>query len=335
MLHAIADRHARCRRRGSNPEVPAGAGRADRADAGQGPRPPADGGRGGRRPVRRWRRPPAGAGPPPGPRRGRGGRSAGSTNWRRCGRRSRRPRPGPGGWCAWPASRASARRRWSRTSWPTWRPTGRPCHVARGRCSERLAGAEAYLPVLEALDGLLRGPAGGRPPGYLRHVAPTWYAELVPAAVAGPAARTRPARPRPGMKRELVAFLRELSRRAPGGPVPRRHPLGRRLDRRPARVPRPALPGLRLLVVVDLPPRRTAPRPSTRSSRSSATCRAAGVCRELPAGLLGRGGRRPLPGAGLPGPRLPARFRRQLSTPGPRATRCSWSICCATCATAG
>ena len=33
--------------------------------------------------------------------------------------------------------------------------------VARGRCSERLAGAEAYLPVLEALDSLLHQSSGG------------------------------------------------------------------------------------------------------------------------------------------------------------------------------
>src|SRR5580658_1575170 len=38
------------------------------------------------------------------------------------------------------------------------RPGG--CLVARGRCSERLAGSEAYLPVLEALESLLDGPAG-------------------------------------------------------------------------------------------------------------------------------------------------------------------------------
>src|SRR5260370_6321156 len=40
--------------------------------------------------------------------------------------------------------------------------TGRPCTVARGRCSERLAGAGAYLPFLQALESLL--PAARRPP---------------------------------------------------------------------------------------------------------------------------------------------------------------------------
>src|SRR5690606_23189883 len=32
--------------------------------------------------------------------------------------------------------------------------------VARGHCSERLAGTEAYLPVIDALEDLLRGPGG-------------------------------------------------------------------------------------------------------------------------------------------------------------------------------
>ena len=32
--------------------------------------------------------------------------------------------------------------------------TGHQCTIARGRCSERLAGTEAYLPLLEALEQL-------------------------------------------------------------------------------------------------------------------------------------------------------------------------------------
>jgi predicted ATPase len=94
---------------------------------------------------------------------------------------------------------------------------GRPHHVARGRCSERLAEAEAYLPVLEALDDLLRGPSGGIAARFLRTLAPTWFAELAPGA--------GPPGPQPGdgspaptqtrLKRELVTFLRELARRAP------------------------------------------------------------------------------------------------------------------------
>ncbi len=38
--------------------------------------------------------------------------------------------------------------------------SGRTLRIARGRCSERLAGTEAYLPFLEALDTLLQGEGG-------------------------------------------------------------------------------------------------------------------------------------------------------------------------------
>src|SRR5262249_30118618 len=50
---------------------------------------------------------------------------------------------------------------------------GRRCSVGRGRCSERLAGAEAYLPILEALDSLLQGDSTAA--GVLKRLAPTWY----------------------------------------------------------------------------------------------------------------------------------------------------------------
>ena len=34
------------------------------------------------------------------------------------------------------------------------------CHIAVGRCSERLAGTDAYLPILEALEDLLNSQSG-------------------------------------------------------------------------------------------------------------------------------------------------------------------------------
>jgi predicted ATPase len=89
---------------------------------------------------------------------------------------------------------------------------GRARHVARGRCSERLADAEAYLPVLEALDSLARGPSGPTAARYLRTLAPTWAAELGPAARAEGGA---PAASQTRLKRELVVFLQELCRRTP------------------------------------------------------------------------------------------------------------------------
>src|SRR5262249_37267440 len=88
---------------------------------------------------------------------------------------------------------------------------GRVHASACGRCSERLAGAEAYLPVLEALDGLLRGGAGEAAARAMRLVAPTWYAHGAPPGGARPEAAPTPER----MKRELLALLEELSRLRP------------------------------------------------------------------------------------------------------------------------
>jgi predicted ATPase len=80
--------------------------------------------------------------------------------------------------------------------------------IARGHCSERLAGPEPYLSVLEALGGLLRSEAGGTVARLMQVVAPTWYAQVAPTAQAeGARAPSQPA-----MLRELVAFLQELSR---------------------------------------------------------------------------------------------------------------------------
>src|SRR5262249_53522172 len=57
-----------------------------------------------------------------------------------------------------------------------------PCGIARGKCSERLAGAEAYLPLLEALESLLRSGAVPSAARVMRQIAPTWYAQFVPGA---------------------------------------------------------------------------------------------------------------------------------------------------------
>ena len=54
--------------------------------------------------------------------------------------------------------------------------------LAHGRCSERLAGTEAYLPFLEALESLLRGEDGEAVARLMKVIAPTWYAQVVPLA---------------------------------------------------------------------------------------------------------------------------------------------------------
>ncbi|MBL8191509.1 MAG: protein kinase [Acidobacteria bacterium] len=109
--------------------------------------------------------------------------------------------------------------------------------LARGRCSERLAGTEAYLPLLEALEALLRQAdthslARTMKPGdevlggmaqLMRRIAATWYAQVAPlsaplsaenfsdtqllAEVKG-ASQER-------MKRELANFLQAIVERRP------------------------------------------------------------------------------------------------------------------------
>jgi DNA-binding winged helix-turn-helix (wHTH) protein len=50
--------------------------------------------------------------------------------------------------------------------------------IARGACLEHYGGAEAYLPVLEALGRLLREPGSDRTLRLLERYAPTWVVQL-------------------------------------------------------------------------------------------------------------------------------------------------------------
>jgi predicted ATPase len=97
--------------------------------------------------------------------------------------------------------------------------SGRTWGLARGRCSERLAGAEAYLPFLEALDSLLQGQSGTAAAQAMKLLAPTWYVQLVPLAADDPSlARVlaeAKAASQERLKRELGVFLDELSRQRP------------------------------------------------------------------------------------------------------------------------
>jgi serine/threonine protein kinase/predicted ATPase len=93
----------------------------------------------------------------------------------------------------------------------------RACRITRGRCSERLAGAEAYLPWLEALEGLLRG--GDSAAHAMKLLAPSWYAQIAPITLApsdsGRTTAEAITASQERMKRELVAFLTEASRLQP------------------------------------------------------------------------------------------------------------------------
>ncbi len=103
-------------------------------------------------------------------------------------------------------------------------PTTAPgCLIARGRCSERLAGTEAYLPVLDALADLTRGEAAGTVARLMHVVAPSWLAQLQPVGAAadnagadngGADRAAAPARAssQQAMLREFCALLEEVTR---------------------------------------------------------------------------------------------------------------------------
>jgi tetratricopeptide (TPR) repeat protein len=88
-------------------------------------------------------------------------------------------------------------------------------NLARGRCSERLAGAEAYLPILDALESLLRGEGGERAARVMRLVAPTWFVQVAPRAAGDDAFEQALAEAKVAsqerMKREFVTLLQEVS----------------------------------------------------------------------------------------------------------------------------
>jgi predicted ATPase len=92
-------------------------------------------------------------------------------------------------------------------------------NLARGRCSERLAGAEAYLPILEALDSLLQGEGGPSAAQAMKLLAPTWYVQVAPLAAADPSMARVLAEAKHASqerrKRELGVFLQEISRQRP------------------------------------------------------------------------------------------------------------------------
>src|SRR5712692_1919203 len=94
--------------------------------------------------------------------------------------------------------------------------SGKPSYIARGRCSERLAGTEAYLPFLEALESLLRGHAQEGMARFIQALAPTWYAQITPFDRApGPTLAETRAASQERLKRELVTCLQEICRFRP------------------------------------------------------------------------------------------------------------------------
>jgi serine/threonine protein kinase/tetratricopeptide (TPR) repeat protein len=90
--------------------------------------------------------------------------------------------------------------------------------IGKGHCSERLAGTGSYLPVLEALEELLRGEAGSLAGRIMRDVAPAWYAQvssqLSDSSLNLQVERVELAN-QERMKREFLAFVTQIGRRLP------------------------------------------------------------------------------------------------------------------------
>jgi len=87
--------------------------------------------------------------------------------------------------------------------------------VARGRCSERLEGTGAYLPLLEALEGLIRGQGGEDVGLLMERTAPSWRGQIAPFHVDRSVQSEKKAASLEQMKWELKAFFHELSLRHP------------------------------------------------------------------------------------------------------------------------
>lgn len=94
-----------------------------------------------------------------------------------------------------------------------------PVRVGRGRCSERLAGSEAYLPVLEVLDSLQQNEQLGSLSRLIRAVAPSWYAQIIPPSENDSSAARLAVETATGsqerLKREIAVLLEEIARMSP------------------------------------------------------------------------------------------------------------------------
>jgi DNA-binding winged helix-turn-helix (wHTH) protein len=87
--------------------------------------------------------------------------------------------------------------------------------TARGACVEYCGGAEASLPILEALGRLCRGPQGPQVKELLRRWAPSWVPELPELSAAPRNPSLVPSSMSPRMLIEMAAAVRMMTRRAP------------------------------------------------------------------------------------------------------------------------
>ncbi|HYC56910.1 MAG TPA: AAA family ATPase [Candidatus Binatia bacterium] len=83
--------------------------------------------------------------------------------------------------------------------------------VARGQCVQQYGEREPYLPIVDALESMLRGPRATLVKAAIRSHAPTWAARLPSAAGADAGAEVTQAR----SLREINAAFEELASKSP------------------------------------------------------------------------------------------------------------------------
>jgi predicted ATPase len=96
--------------------------------------------------------------------------------------------------------------------------SAQPCYIARGRSSERLAGTETYFPFLEALESLVHREGSEELTRAMKLLAPTWYMQLAHPSedsISSQIVDAAQSSSQDRMKRELSAFLQDVSRTRP------------------------------------------------------------------------------------------------------------------------
>ena len=85
-----------------------------------------------------------------------------------------------------------------------------PAWICRGRCSERLAKTDPFVPVFECLDDLTRGEPGVEALQLMKTVAPVWLSQLSPAKedLIGMSVKDASSE---RLRREFVRFFQALS----------------------------------------------------------------------------------------------------------------------------
>jgi DNA-binding winged helix-turn-helix (wHTH) protein/predicted ATPase len=187
---------------------------------------------------------------------------------------------------------------------------GPPVMVAAGQCFEQFGSGEAYLPLLEALGRLARGPGRDRLADVLSTHAPTWLAHL-PGLQPGPDTPKAAAAPPERMLREMAEALERLTADAPlvlvledlhwadYSTLDLVSALGRR--REPARL---------LVIATYRPVEAVLSGHPLRAVKQDLQAR--GLCHELPLGLLSEEAVVEYLAARFPGGGLPAGLARLL-----------------------